>query len=140
MDKTKYPYPFERWVIQGVIGKPSILGLGDVVVTNADKMQVKKGRNEFILLDAHNKKQYEVELITGKMSDTGLVRAIEFWSKEKHRSPHYKHCAVIVVADISKRFIDVIKVLKKNISIKVMEYGVFEADEIFYLVLVKILE
>ena len=43
MDEAKHPYPFKQWLIQTVVNRLSILGLGDVAITNANTMQRTNG-------------------------------------------------------------------------------------------------
>ncbi|KNZ32299.1 MAG: hypothetical protein AD742_12385 [Methylibium sp. NZG] len=51
----------ERWVQDQIAEDPTILGLGDVVVKDKERMQPNAGRLDLLLRDPETLKRYEVE-------------------------------------------------------------------------------
>lgn len=99
----------ERWVQDRIVDDPSILGLGDLVVKDKERIQVKAGRLDLLLQDPETLKRYEVEIQLGATDESHIVRTIEYWDIERKRYPQYEHVAVIVAEDITSRFLNVIQ-------------------------------
>ena len=51
---------------------------------------------------------YEIEIQLGATDPRHIIRTIEYWDTEKKRYPQYDYCAVIVVEEITGRFMNVI--------------------------------
>jgi 3D (Asp-Asp-Asp) domain-containing protein len=49
---------------------PSILGLGDVVLIERQRIQERAGRLDLLLEDAEGEVRYEVELMVGSLDET----------------------------------------------------------------------
>jgi hypothetical protein len=62
---------------------PSIIGLGDLELKEAERIQPKAGRLDLLLYDRENEKRYEVELMLGKVDESHIIRAIEYWDNER---------------------------------------------------------
>lgn len=103
-----HPKYTEKWVQQLIAEDPSVLGLGDLVLRDQERIQPRAGRLDLLLQDPETKRRYEVELQLGATDETHIIRTIEYWDIERKRYPQYDHCAVLVAEDITSRFLNVI--------------------------------
>lgn len=98
----------ERWLQNRIEENPSILGLGDLIVRDVERMQAKAGRLDLLLSDPESNTRYEVEVQLGRTDESHIIRTIEYWDIERRRFPMYDHVAVIVAEDITSRFLNVV--------------------------------
>src|SRR5207237_308934 len=106
---------------------PSILGLGDLLLKDKERMQPHAGRLDLLLQDPDDDRRYEVELQLGRTDESHIIRTIEYWDIERRRYPQYDHCAVIVAEDITSRFLNVISLFNSAvpmIAIQVTALGI----------------
>jgi len=96
---------------------PSILGLGDLVLKDMERIQPKAGRLDLLLQDAEINRRYEVEVQLGSTDESHIIRTIEYWDIERKRYPQYDHCAVIIAEDITSRFLNVISLFNGSIPL-----------------------
>jgi predicted transport protein len=77
----------EYWV-QGLIADdPGILGLGDLVLRDRERIQPRAGRLDLLLQDVEAKRRYEVEIQLGPTDEAHIIRTIEYWDIERKRYP-----------------------------------------------------
>ncbi len=95
--------------------KPEILGLGDFIVKDKERIQPTGGRLDLLLQDIDSLKRYEMEIQLGKTDETHIIRTIEYWDIERKRYPQHEHCAIIVAEEITSRFLNVISLFNGNI-------------------------
>ncbi len=88
----------EKWVQARISDDPQILGLGDLVLKDKERVQPHAGRLDLLLQDLESNRRYEVELQLGRTDESHIIRTVEYWDIERKRYPQYDHCAVIVVA------------------------------------------
>jgi len=112
-----HPELSEAWVRDRIVEDPSILGLGDVMVKDVERILPKAGRLDLLLSDPDSSKRYEVELMLGATDASHIIRCLEYWDMERKRYPQYDHCAVIVAEDVTSRFLNVISLFNGFISI-----------------------
>lgn len=112
-----HPEYSEKWVQQLIADDPSILGLGDLVLRDQERIHPRAGRLDLLLQDAETKRRYEVELQLGSTDEAHIIRTIEYWDIERKRYPQYDHCAVIVAEDITSRFLNVISLFNGTIPL-----------------------
>jgi hypothetical protein len=112
-----HPTLNERWVQDRIAEDPSILGLGDVILKDRERIQPKAGRLDLLLQDADSTRRYEVEIQLGATDESHIVRTIEYWDIERKRYPQYEHTAVIVAEDITSRFLNVINLFNGMIPL-----------------------
>lgn len=98
----------ERWVQARIEEDTSILGLGDVVVKDRERIQPRAGRLDLLPQDTDSTRRYEVEIQLGATDESHIIRTIEYWDIERKRYPQYEHTAVIIAEDITSRFLNVI--------------------------------
>ena len=86
----------EKWVQERIADDPSILGLGELVLKDKERLQPKAGRLDLLLQDLDGTRRYEVEIQLGRTDESHIIRTLEYWDIERKRYPQYDHCAVIV--------------------------------------------
>ena len=69
----------ERWVQDRIAEAPAILGLGDVIVKDKERIQPRAGRLDLLLQDAELNRRYEVEIQLGSTDESHIIRTIEYW-------------------------------------------------------------
>lgn len=107
----------EAWLQDRIAEDPKILGLGDVVFRDRERLQPRAGRLDLLLQDAETRKRYEVEIQLGASDESHIIRTIEYWDIERKRYPQYDHCAVIVAEKITSRFLNVISLFNGTIPL-----------------------
>lgn len=123
----KHPELDERWVQDRIAEDPSILGLGDIVLKDRERIQPKSGRLDLLLQDAESTRRYEVEIQLGATDESHIIRTIECWDIERKRYPQYEHTAVIVAEDITSRFLNVINLFNGTIPLIAIQMRAFQS-------------
>lgn len=103
-----HPTLDEKWVQERIAEDPTILGLGDLILKDKERIQPHAGRLDLLLQDAESNHRYEVEVQLGATDESHIIRTIEYWDIERRRYRQYDHTAVIVAEDITSRFLNVI--------------------------------
>lgn len=128
-------------VVQDIIADdPTILGIGDVVLKDIERIQPKAGRLDLLLQDIESNTRYEVEIQLGRTDETHIIRTIEYWDIERKRYPQYDHIGVIIAEDITSRFLNVINLFNGNIPVMAIQMTGFQLEEGFTLTFNTILE
>ncbi len=130
----------EKWVQERIAEDPSILGLGDLVLKDKERMQPKAGRLDLLLQDAESDRRYEVEVQLGQTDETHIIRTIEYWDIERKRYPQYDHTAVIVAEDITSRFLNVISLFNGFIPLVAIQMNAIRVGENLALVCTTVLD
>ncbi|MCK4343339.1 MAG: hypothetical protein KAY37_16615 [Phycisphaerae bacterium] len=130
----------EKWVQEQIADDPSILGLGDLILKDKERVQLGAGRLDLLLQDPETLKRYEVEIQLGATDESHLIRTIEYWDIEKRRYPQYEHAAVIVAEEITSRFLNVIQLFNGHIPLVALKMTVYKIDEEYALTFVKVLD
>ena len=130
----------EKWVQEQIATDPTILGLGDLVLKDKERIHPQAGRLDLLFQDRNTNRRYEIELQLGKTDETHIIRTIEYWDIERKRYPQYEHCAVIIAEDITSRFLNVISLFNGNIPIIALQMKAFETNEGIMLLFTKVLD
>ncbi len=130
----------EKWVQDRITEDPSILGLGDVVVKDKERIQPKAGRLDLLLQDAEGYRRYEVEIQLGATDEAHIIRTIEYWDIERKRYPQYEHTAVIVAEDITSRFLNVISLFNGVIPLIAIQMNALKIADHVGLVFTTVLD
>ena len=130
----------EKWVQERIAEDPKILGLGDVVLKDKERIQPRAGRLDLLLQAADGNRRYEVEIQLGATDESHIIRTIEYWDIERKRYPQYEHCAVIVAEDITGRFLNVIGLFNGHIPLIALQMSVFKTGDSIGLVFTKVLD
>jgi Domain of unknown function (DUF5655) len=119
----------ESWVQEVIAQDPTILGLGDLILKDKERIHPKAGRLDLLLQDAESKRRYEVEVQLGKVDESHIIRTIEYWDIERKRYPQYDHCAVIIAEDITSRFLNVISLFNGFIPLIAIQMTAYQISE-----------
>lgn len=135
-----HPSLSERWVQERIAEDPSILGLGDVILRDKERIQPGAGRLDLLLQDAEASRRFEVEIQLGKTDESHIIRTIEYWDIERKRYPQYEHTAVIVAEDITSRFLNVIALLNGSVPLVAIQMNAVQLGDSVSLIFTKVLD
>jgi hypothetical protein len=128
-------------IIQKIIADdPSIIGLGDLVLKDKERIQPKAGRLDLLMQDPDTNRRYEIEIQLGKTDESHIIRTIEYWDIERKRYPQYDHCAVIIAEDITSRFLNVVSLFNGFIPLIAIQMNAYKFGEEIGLVFTKVLD
>jgi len=116
----------EKWMQQVIADDPSILGLGEVILKDKERIQPRAGRLDLLLQDVDTNRRYEVEIQLGKTDESHIIRTLEYWDIERKRYPQYDHCAVIIAEDITSRFLNVISLFNGYIPLIAIQVSAYQ--------------
>lgn len=135
-----HPELNEKWVQSIIAEDPSILGLGDLILKDVERVQPNKGRLDLLLYDPENNKRYEVEIQLGKTDESHIIRTIEYWDYQRKKFPQYEHCAVLIAEDITSRFLNVISLFNGVIPFIAIQMNAIKFEDKIALIFTKILD
>lgn len=124
-----HPQFSEVWVQRLIAEDPTILGLGELVLRDRERIQPRAGRLDLLLQDVETKRRFEVEVQLGATDEAHIVRTIEYWDIERKRYPQYDHCAVIIAEDITSRFLNVISLFNGAIPLIAIQMQALKVGE-----------
>ena len=119
----------EKWVQDRIAEDPSLLGLGDLIVKDKERIHAHAGRLDLLLQDEESKHRYEVEIQLGKTDESHIIRTIEYWDIERKRYPMYDHTAVIIAEEITSRFLNVISLFNGFIPLIAIQAQAFKIGD-----------
>lgn len=123
-----HPEIKERWIQDNIAEDPTILGLGNLILKEKERLQPSAGRLDLLLQDENSTQRYEVEIQLGETDESHIIRAIEYWDVERKRYPQYEHTAVIVAENITSRFFNVIGLFNTAIPIIAIQMNAYKVD------------
>src|SRR2546425_3905842 len=135
-----HPELNERWVQERIAEDPSMLGLGDVILKDKERIQPRAGRLDLLLQEVEGSRRYEVEIQLGKTDESHIIRTIEYWDIERKRFPQYDHTAVIVAEDITSRFLNVIGLFNGMIPLVAIQMNAVQLGDAVSLVFTTVLD
>lgn len=124
-----HPVLNEKWVQERIAEDPTIIGLGDVVLKDKERIQPRAGRLDLLLQEADGNRRYEVEVQLGASDEAHIIRTIEYWDIERKRYPQYEHTAVIIAEDITSRFLNVISLFNGMIPLVAIQMRALKNGE-----------
>jgi hypothetical protein len=130
----------EKWVQGQIAEDPSILGLGDLIMKDKERLQPSGGRLDLLLQDPETLKRYEVEIQLGATDESHIIRTIEYWDIERKRYPQYEHAAVIVAEEITSRFLNVIQLFNGSIPLIALKLTAYRVGNDNALTFVKVMD
>lgn len=122
----RHPQLTESWLQDIIAEDPEILGLGEVVLKDKERVHDGAGRLDLLLQDEDGVGRYEVEIQLGKTDESHIIRTIEYWDIERRKYPQYEHTAVIIAEDITSRFLNVISLFNGFIPIVAIQVTAIE--------------
>ena len=135
-----HPEINEKWVQELIASDPSILGLGELVVRDKERIQPRAGRLDLLLQDIETKRRYEVEIQLGPTDEAHIIRTIEYWDIERKRYPQYEHCAVLIAEDITSRFLNVVALFNGSIPLIALQIHALKVGNHTTLVFTKVMD
>jgi hypothetical protein len=126
-----HPELDEKWLQDRIAEDPAILGLGDVILKDRERIQPAAGRLDLLLQSANvdAPKRYEVEVQLGKTDEKHIIHTIEYWDIERKMYPQYDHCAVIVAEEVTGRFLNVIGLFGGSIPLIALQVSAIKVGE-----------
>jgi hypothetical protein len=76
----------------------------------------------------------------GKLDESHIIRAVEYWDIERKRSPNYEHRAVIIAEDITTRFLNIVQLFNNAIPMIAVQLNAVKVNEQLILNFTKILD
>ncbi len=140
VDIKSHPEINEKMIQDKIAEDPAILGLGDLVLKDKERIQPRSGRLDLLMQDPDTNRRYEIEIQLGKTDENHIIRTIEYWDIEKKRYPQYDHCAVIIAEDITSRFLNVISLFNGFIPLIAIQMNAFKFGNEIGLVFTKVLD
>ncbi len=137
---ANHPTIKEAWIQDQIANDPSLLGLGDLIMKDKERMQPRAGRLDLLLQDAESKRRYEVEVQLGETDESHIIRTIEYWDIERKRYPQYDHCAVIIAEKVTSRFLNVISLFNGSIPLIAIQMNALKFGDDIALVFTKVLD
>jgi len=119
----------ERWVQERIAEDTSLLGFGDLVLKDKERMHSHGGRLDLLCQDAESNRRYEIEIQLGKSDESHIIRTIEYWDIERKRYPQYEHTAVLVAEEITSRFLNVISLFNGFIPLVAIQMQAFRLGD-----------
>ena len=135
-----HPTLDERWLQNVIAEDPSIIGLGEVVVKDKERIHRGLGRLDLLLQDEDGHGRYEVEIQLGATDESHIIRTLEYWDIEKRKYPQYDHVGVIIAEDITSRFLNVISLFNGFIPLMAIQVTAIETPEGVGLQFTKVLD
>jgi hypothetical protein len=135
-----HPVLSERWVQDRIADDPTILGLGDVILKDKERIQPRAGRLDLLLQDVDSSRRYEVEIQLGATDESHIIRTIEYWDIERKRYPQYEHTAVMIAENITSRFLNVISLFNGMIPLVAIQMSGLKIENQVGLVFTTVLD
>lgn len=135
-----HPSINETAIQEFIFNDPSVLGLGELIPIQREKIQPSGGRLDLLLSDPNGEERYEVEIQLGPTDPSHIIRTIEYWDTERKRYPKYDHCAVIVAEEITGRFMNVISLFNGSIPLIALQLSAIKRGEDVELIFTKVLD
>jgi hypothetical protein len=124
-----HPELSEKWVQERIAEDPTLLGLGELILKDKERIQPRAGRLDLLLQDIEAARRYEVEVQLGSTDEAHIIRTIEYWDIERKRYPQYDHTAVIIAEDITSRFLNVISLFHGTIPLIAIQMNALKVGE-----------
>lgn len=125
---SKEPGLNEKWVQDRIAENPAILGLGELILKDKERIQPKAGRLDLLLQDPDNARRFEVELQLGALDESHIIRTIEYWDIERKRYPMYDHTAVVIAENITSRFLNVLSLFNGSVPIVAIQMNALRVE------------
>lgn len=135
-----HPELNEQWVQERIAEDPGILGLGDIILKDKERIQPRAGRLDLLLQEAESNRRFEVEVQLGSSDESHIIRTIEYWDIERKRYPQYEHVAVIVAEDITSRFLNVVSLFNGMIPLVAIQMSALKLDDKIGLVFTTVID
>jgi len=119
----------EKWLQQKIEDDPSIMGLGDIILKDKERLEPHGGRLDLLFQEPDSNQRFEVEIQLGKTDESHIIRTIEYWDIERKRFPQYDHIAVIIAEEITSRFFNIISLFNGFIPLVAIQLSAFKHED-----------
>jgi predicted transport protein len=130
----------ERWLQDRIADDPGLLGLGNLLLKDRERIQPAAGRLDLLFAEQGTGKRYEVELQLGRTDEAHIIRTIEYWDIERKRYPQFEHTAVLVAEDITSRFLNVVGLFNGFIPLVAIQVSAIKLGDSISLVFTTVLD
>jgi len=130
----------EKWVQDRIFEDPKILGLGNLLPWQKERIQPGAGRLDILLQDINEETRYEIEIQLGSTNESHIIRVLEYWDLEKKRNPNFNHVAVLISEDITGRFLNVIRLFNGVIPLMALQMEAIKIEDRISLFFTKVLD
>jgi hypothetical protein len=103
----------EKWLHKWIAEKPERLGIGPFEII-AQELYQRKNSGGILDILGYNKltkTYYEIEVMLGECDADHGFRVLDYWARERAKSPNSLHYAVLVAEDLQGRYKTVIETL-----------------------------
>ncbi len=135
-----HPDLSEKWVQERIAEDPTLLGLGELVLKDKERIQPRAGRLDLLFQDVDSTRRYEVEIQLGSTDEAHIIRTIEYWDVERKRYPQYDHTAVIIAEDITSRFLNVIGLFNGNVPLVAIQMNALKVGNFLTLAFTTVMD
>lgn len=136
-----HPEYNEKWIQARIADDPKIMGLGDLVLLQQERIQPSGGRLDLLPQDADDRKRrYEVEIQLGAIDESHIIRTLEYWDIERKRYPQYDHSAVIVAEDVTSRFLNIVSLFNGAVPLIAIQMQAFQVAEHLTLIFTTVMD
>ena len=103
----------EVWLHNWIKERPSRLGLGEIVIKRSELVHYRNqgGRLDILGYRGDLDTYYEIEVMLGECDSDHGFRVLDYWARERVKTPNARHVAVLVAEDLSGRYKTVIETL-----------------------------
>ncbi|HUK87041.1 MAG TPA: hypothetical protein VLT85_05205 [Terriglobales bacterium] len=133
-----YPHLRESWLRDRIADDPNLLGLGPLRLVDIERRHARAGRLDLLL--QRGPRRYVVEIMLGRLDESHLVRAIEYWDAEQRASPGLEHVAVLAAEELPPRLLRVLELLRGTLPLIVLQMCATQWENKFVLHFVRLLE
>ena len=93
----------EKWLQDWLVEDPARLGLGTVVIKAKELRHYagKGGRLDILAYNGALDTYYEIEVMLGECDADHGFRVLDYWARERLRTPNAKHVAVLIAESLS---------------------------------------
>ena len=124
-----HPELNERWVQERIAEDPALLGLGDLVLKDKERISHAPGGSICCFKTPIRINGMKSRCSWGKSDEGPIIRTIEYWDIEKETLPPMQHTAVIVAEDITTRFLNVIALFNGSIPLVAIQMNTVKIGE-----------
>jgi hypothetical protein len=110
----------ESWLRDRIADDPRILGMGPLRLVDMERRHPHAGRLD-LLLQQGQQRRYVVEIMLGRLDESHLVRALEYWDAERLESPSYEYVAVLAAEELPPRLLRVLGLLRDTLPLVVLQ-------------------
>lgn len=135
-----HPEIQEDMIQKYIFDNPKVLGLGELIPIQREKVQPSGGRLDILMGSADNESRYEIEIQLGATDPSHIIRTLEYWDLERKRYPQYDHCAVIIAEEITGRFMNVINLFNGAIPLIALQVSAYKLGEDISITFTKVID